>query len=162
MKEVVLTNGDVALVDDEDYEIVTSYTWRRWGRHNVWYAYTTSQPNILMHRLIMGLPDGIIDHKDKNGLNNQKANLRVCTNAENIRNSRKRKDNTSGYKGVIFKCAYHKGKKYPLKKPWQAYIHFNKKQIHIGYYHTSEEAARAYDKKAKKYFGEFACLNFPL
>lgn len=169
MKEIILNKKrksnkfnapTVAFVDDEDYELVAQYNWFVQKHRDTWYAYAhpTNQPLIGMHRLILGLTskDKIhVDHKDHDGLNNQKVNLRTCTIAQNIQNGKIFKSSSSGYKGVSFA-----NRNPPLLKPWQAYICPNKKKIHIGYFLTAEEAAKAYDKAAKQYFGEFANLNF--
>ena len=93
-----------------------------------------------------------VDHINGNPLDNRKSNLRICTNAENQRNRGVNKNNTSGYKGV---CWAKQNKK------WKARIKHNGKLIHLGYYKDKEEAARAYDKKAKELHGEYAYLNFP-
>jgi len=89
-----------------------------------------------------------IDHVDGNGLNNQKANLRVASHAENCANRRINRNNTSGFKGVS-----------KNKERWQAYIRVAYRQIHLGYFDTPEEAAEAYDRAAIAYFGEFAKTN---
>ena len=107
-----------------------------------------------MHRQIMNAPKGTpIDHKDHNGLNNTRENLRLATISENARNCEKTKRPTSSkYKGV---CWNKKSKK------WQAHIHYNGISIHLGLFDSEEDAAKAYDEAAKIYHGEFAVLNFP-
>ena len=110
--------------------------------------------NYLLHRLLAQAfipnPEGkpCVDHRDGNPQNNSLENLRWCTHAENNRNSKKRKDNTSDHKGVSFHKA--KGK-------WRAYIYVNGKQKSLGYFHTKEEAAAAYEKAARELHGEFFC-----
>jgi hypothetical protein len=96
-----------------------------------------------------------IDHKNGNGLDNRKENLRMASTAENARNlNKKSSNNTSGYRGVSF-SKRHKN------KPWMGRIKFNGKLIHLGYFFTAEEAAKAFDKKAVELFGEFCGrLNF--
>lgn len=157
--EIPLTKGKVALIDNEDFDLVNKYKWyySHIKNRNTGYALTEFCLNkkrirIKMHRLILGLtnPKDKCDHIDGNGLNNQKYNLRQCTNAENVRYQKKRKDNTSGYKGVV----WHK-----QIKRWVARIKFNNKSIHIGCFSTIEEAAIAYNKKAQDLFGCFALLN---
>jgi hypothetical protein len=108
-----------------------------------------------MHRLVLGLGDNkqIVDHFDHNGLNNQKSNLRPCSNSENISNSRKIIPKTSRYKGVCWDKERNK---------WLAKISINKKDIKIGRFDKEKDAARAYDEAALKYFGEFACTNFEI
>jgi hypothetical protein len=101
-----------------------------------------------MHRFIMGTassPDKQVDHINMDGLDNRRGNLRVCDNSLNQANTRKRSDNSSGFKGVS-----RNGSK------WRAYIQKNKKWRHIGNYSTPEEAHEAYSQAAKESFGEFA------
>ena len=106
-----------------------------------------------IHRLIMDAPKGMeVDHINGNPLDNRKSNLRICTIAENLRNKGAGKNNTSGYKGVSW---------VKRNKRWLAQIKHNGKQVYIGHYKNKEEAARAYDKKAKELHGEYAYLNFP-
>lgn len=156
MKEIKLTQGQVALVDNEDFERVINFK-------NKWYAQKSSDgfyakarikdKKILMHRIIMGVTDSAIkvDHINHNTLDNRKENLRVCTNAENGRNRKINRDNTTGYKGVV--CfSYDKTK-------FIAQIKFQNKQRRIGMFKTAKEAAIAYNEKAKELFGEFANLN---
>jgi hypothetical protein len=94
----------------------------------------------------------VVDHIDGNGLNNTRANLRICTIAENVRSSRRRTDNGSGYKGVGFHKASGK---------WVARIVTNGEKMYLGLYESPEQAAAVYDLAAHKYHGEFARLNFP-
>jgi len=112
--------------------------------------------NYLMHRQILGLTDSKIQgkHKNLNGLDNQRHNLRPATNSQNHANQGLRRNNKSGYKGVSA-C---KGRP---QTPWVGMICVNYKSIVLGRFKTAEEAARAYDVAARKYFGEFARLNFP-
>ncbi|MCK5172329.1 MAG: HNH endonuclease [Planctomycetes bacterium] len=106
-----------------------------------------------MHRMIINPPNEmVIDHIDHNGLNNRRSNLRICTSLQNARNRRPSKQKKIKYKGVSSTKA---GKKF------QANITINQKQTIIGYYKTELQAAKAYDKMAKKYHKEYACLNFP-
>ncbi len=152
MKEIKLTQGKVALVDDEDFERINQFKWYAHKIREMWYA-TRSSTRFYMHRVIMNAPSGmLVDHKDRDGLNNQKYNLRVTTNAKNLWNQGKHKDNTSGYKGVSF------DKK---SKKWLVQIRVNDGNArHLGYFDTVEEGAHAYDRAAKELHGEFAYLNF--
>jgi len=156
MKKIVLNNNMVATVDDEDFEYLNQFTWRGFQRKNTWYAERTDRSTpirktVYMHREITGAPEDMkVDHKDRNGLNNTRENLRVCTNSQNCKNRVKSKSNTTGYKGV---GACGNGK-------FKATIGNDSKLIHLGIFDTKEDAARAYDEAAKKLHGEFAKLNF--
>jgi hypothetical protein len=110
---------------------------------------------MLAHRLIMGctFDDGIsVDHRDRDGLNCVRSNLRRCSHKENMRYRVRQNNNTSGYKGV-FVVQTKKGTKY------QAYINKDGKRHHLGWWWTKEEAAKEYNKAAVRLFGEFAMLN---
>ena len=104
-----------------------------------------------MHRQILHLtsPNILVDHINGNGLDNRRENLRICTHSQNCRNRRISSINKCGVKGVT---------KY--KDQWKATIFINKKQCHLGYYDNKRDAGKAYDKKAKEVYGEFAYLNF--
>jgi hypothetical protein len=150
---IPLTKGKVAIVDAADYEWLSKYKWHAVKVGGKLYAYRCrNRRSISMHRMIMGEPKGkVVDHRDGSSLNNRRSNLRICTTAENIRN-RRHTGGASRYKGVYFVKR--------LKK-WKAVITFNSKTIHIGCFSDEISAGKAYDKKAKELFGEFACLNFP-
>src|ERR1035437_2037569 len=127
MKEISLTKNKVVMVDDEDYEYLNQFNWQCNINGRCSYAGRSTprdenykQKHILMHREILGFPDGSVDHIDHNGLNNQKNNLRICTVAENGANRRKQLIKTcSKYKGVT----YHK-----RDQRWQTQIRFQKKR----------------------------------
>ena len=148
MKEIKLTKGRVTLVDDEDYDYLVQWDWFAREYNDKYYAGRFKNKKMLyMHRLIMNTPDTIdVDHKDHNGLNNQRCNLRNCTRSQNMMNVKKK----YGYKGVSW---------FKHNDKYTSQIMFNYKNIHLGYYKTSEEAALAYNKAAIKYFGKFAYLN---
>lgn len=161
MKEIRLTKGQVALVDDEDFGYLNQWKWcsSYEPRISNYYAFRREyvsyrkQETIKMHRLIMSTPNGMeVDHINGNTLDNRKSNLRNCSHAENIRNREVSKRNKSGYKGVSVSSS---GK-------WWARIRIDgAPQLYLGTFTTPEDAARAYDKKALELFGEFAKLNFP-
>jgi hypothetical protein len=145
------------LIDDEDWEKVSKYKWHLSKQsQGLLYAQTFIYKNgkkipLKLHRLIMNCPKNKeIDHIDGNGLNNQKSNLRICTHAENMKNSKKRKDNSSGFKGIHF---------IKQNKRWQARIQVNRKRMPLGCYKTPELAYQAYCKASKKYHGEFGRIK---
>lgn len=157
MKEIQLTQGKVALVDDEDYEYLNQFKWyahKDYKSPNIWYAvrseYTKGKLTMIsMHWVIMNKK--LIDHVDTDGLNNQKYNLRHCTRQQNSQNKNVYKNSTSTFKGVCWNI---------IKQKWQTSIGYNSKRIFLGYYISKIEAAKEYDIKAKELFGEFANLNF--
>jgi hypothetical protein len=153
MKEIELTQGKVAIVDDDDYEWLNQW---KWHFHNGYAVRTECEKRkfktISMHAQILGWSFGVdVDHLDLNKLNNTRSNLRKCTHSQNQHNRSKYANNISGYKGVF----WHKH-----EKKWQAAIKANGKIIYLGYYADAQDAARAYDAAALKYHGEFARLNF--
>lgn len=154
VKEIPLTQGKVAIVDDEDYERVMQYKWStRKVTNQLWYArryINRRQEN--MSKLILNTTE-MVDHIDGDGLNNTKANLRISTVKQNAWNRRKMDVPTSSkYKGVA---------KIPGRDSWQCRIFVDGKRVYIGYFTSEIEAARAYDAKAVELYGEYAKLNFP-
>lgn len=164
MKEIQLTKGQVALVDDEDYDYLKQWHWfaRIYSRWSSYYAFRgfyfstngktkNIHTNIPMHREIIKAPRHlVVDHIDHNGLNNQKSNLRLCTIAQNNANRFSLKNSTSIYLGVYFAKDRNK---------WRAAISVNDKILERKSFDTEIEAALYYNELAIKYHGEFANLN---
>jgi hypothetical protein len=150
---VPLTKGYEAVIDANDVPLVEGYNWT--ASVNPWtvYAYRMrrvdgKQRPVKMHRVIMGEPEGHeVDHRDCDGLNNRRCNLRAATSSENKKNQRVSSKNTTGYKGVHYYKAYGN---------FQAYISANGKQNFLGYYETAEAAHAAYCAAAARVHGEFA------
>jgi len=138
-----------AIIDIEDLDKIKGY---RFHKTNRGYVRGNTKEYKYLHHLIIGKPPKgfVTDHKDRNKLNNKRNNLRFITNQQNIMNSNKRKNTSSKYKGVCFVKA---------KKKWIAQISFNKKIYRLGCFANEKEAAKAYNKKAIEFFGEFAALN---
>jgi len=157
MKEIQLTQNQVAIVDDADFEALNAYKWHaRWNPSTKSFYAQRSVPigggkrtTIQMHRVITCAQKGFdVDHINKNTLDNSKANMRVCSRSENGRNRGKQIDNTSGYKGVDSK----NGK-------WRARIgHLGKKKF-LGFFDNILDAAAAYDKAAIELHGSYARHN---
>lgn len=162
MKTIPLTQGKVALVDDEDYDALAAHRWyAKKSRGSRFYAVRNGpqgrgpRQTVLMHAAIAGTPTGMVtDHIDRDGLNNQRSNLRVCNIAENASNRGKNKNNSTGFKGV----GRHPRHESNL---WVAQIWKLNRRIHLGVFPTAEAAARAYDEAAPLHHGKFAVLNFP-
>jgi hypothetical protein len=147
VKEIPLTRGKVALVDDEDYRYLKHFNWYYSGK----YARGGGYAKVMMHRVIVDPPDGYyVDHVNGDKLDNRRSNLRMCTLEQNSFNSKLQKNNTSGYKGVSWD---------KQKNKWRAKITHQGKTRHIGLYDNKHEAAIAYNEEAKELFGEFAWLN---
>jgi hypothetical protein len=160
VKEIPLTRGYVARIDDEDYELIAQRSWRADVREHTVYAKANSKVSgrrrtIYMHRLLAGVTDRriLVDHKDFDGLNNQRSNIRVATSSQNHFNQRRGSANTSGYKGVYWR---------EDRGYWVANIKIDGRTKNLGRFLSPEDAARAYDAKATEVFGEFAHLNFSL
>lgn len=160
MKEIELTQGKVALVDDSDFDFLNQWNWwLKADRYNFYATRETTRRSpfprrtILMHRLIMTCPTNMeVDHIDGNGLNNTRSNLRVCTHHQNSANRRKKVSSSSRFKGVSWK---------EKDKRWESRIGVGNKVVYLGQFKIEEEAALAYDRIAKEWRGEYACLNFP-
>ncbi len=147
VKVLLANNKGYALVDEGDIGLVSGY---KWYLHPRGYAgHKNGKFQVLMHRLVMGITKGEIDHINRNKLDNRRRNLRVVTASQNQAWKSIQSNNTSGYRGVRWS-----------KNAWQAGIKVNGRGIYLGRYQVKEDAARAYDQAAKTYFGEFANLNF--
>lgn len=162
MKQIKLTQGQYALVDDADYDWLSQWKWCAQKIRGNFYAVRRSlrtnknrkQYSIYMHRQILGLKrkdkrQG--DHIDHNTLDNQRENLRVCTGQQNHRNRKSHLNSSSNFKGIF----WVKG-----MKKWRSSIGINGKSKHLGYWNIEEVAALAYDMVAIREFGDFAILNF--
>ena len=163
MKKIKLTQAKYALVDDADYEWLNQWKWQCVKTTSTMYAAFVKKYKrrnkrtsrmIFMHRIILDIDgkSGRIksDHRDGDGLNNRRNNLRIATNSQNQQN--KRCFAKGGVKGVYRRA--------DLKlRPFQAKILVKNKRLHLGYFATAQQAGNAYDRAALRYFGEFARLN---
>ena len=157
MREIALTRGQVTLVDDDMYEELNCHKWHAAWDHKHWYAarwaptINGKRHKLYMHRVITDAQPGQdVDHEDRDGLNNRRDNLRLCTSSQNNANSRKRVGCSSRYKGVT----WHK-----QTSKWQAQIKAQRTQIYLGLFDDEWEAALSYNEAATEHFGEFARLN---
>jgi hypothetical protein len=153
MKEVLLTQNKVALIDDEDFALVAPYSWHLFKDRNG-YEYARGYKDgvkVRMHRLLARAKQGqLVDHKNGNTLDNRQENLRVCTHSENMRNQKKI-SGSSKYKGVSYRKVNNK---------WESRIYYCGKKLFLGLFTSEIEAAQAYDAKASELYGQFACINF--
>ena len=156
MSEIKLTQGYIAIVDDEDFEELNQYSWSILKSPNTMYAnryYSLGSKRVTqrMHRFILDAPSGVmVDHINQNGLDNRRCNIRLCNRMQNGWNRKISKNNKSGYKGV----AFHK-----IDKRYRSSIMANGKAYVLGNFKCKHEAAKAYNKKAIELYGEFARLN---
>jgi hypothetical protein len=153
MKNLIISNHTkLALVDDEDYEHLTQYNWSitgtfkgRVGRN---YRVDGRTIHVSLGQEILNTKQ-MVDHINRNPLDNRRCNLRIATRQQNAMNRNKRIDSASKYKGVS-----------PNKTSWVARIFFDSRRIYLGSFTSEIEAAQAYDVKARELFGEFAKTNF--
>lgn len=153
---IPISQGRETIIEESDYPLIPVARWyARRGRHT-WYVTTKINGEwIHMHDIVLPSPSGfVVDHIDGNGLNNRRGNLRIATTSQNqmSRLALEWQKKTSKFRGVC----WNKG-----MKKWQAEIQLNQKGIYLGCYADEVEAAKAYDRAARKYFGEFARPNFP-
>lgn len=153
MKEIPLTQGFVALVDDEDYEELAKHKWtsavRKYTVYAVRYTMESGVRSVIyMHRVITNAVPGMkVDHKNGNGLDNQRHNIRECNDKQNQQNRYPSGGCSSTHKGVCWQINRH---------TWNAYITINHRRIHLGVFACEGEAANAYALAATHFFGEFA------
>ena len=157
MKHIQLTQGKFALVDNVDFEYLNQWKWYAHKRRKTWYAgrnVRSCSVQIQMHQLIlkrMGyIRHKLTDHKNGNGLDNRRHNLRPATFAQNNHNRQLAANNTSGYKGVYW---------FKRTTKWVARIMVHGKYFYLGAFQYKIDAAKAYNKAAKKFFGKFAKVN---
>lgn len=160
MKEIQLTKGKKALVDDEDFKSLNQNKWyaQKYYKGDIWYAARriwkadgNKDKTILMHVQIMGNKEGFeIDHGDTDGLNNQRYNLRHCTSSQNQMNTKKRKGCTSEYKGISWDKQMNS---------WRVRVKKDGKIMYQKLFKSETTAAIAYNNAAIIHFGEFARLN---
>ena len=162
MKTVPLTQGQVAIVDDEDFERISAHKWNAAWNESTKSFYAQSnvagglrrQRTIIMHRMIMGASRGQeVDHRNRDTLDNRRRNLRLCTQAQNTLNRGIQRNNTSGFKGV---------KKHTQCNRWMACVQLNRRRLYLGLFANPKDAAVAYDEAVVRVHGEFAVANSSL
>jgi len=158
-RRIPLTEGKFTIVDPQDFYHLNNFDWVADGKGDNIYAVRhllsadEKANTVRMHRYIMRAPVGLlVDHRNNNGLDNRRANLRLATNSQNNCNSRKRKNTSSRFIGVHFD---------KRKSMWPVYIRHHGKRTWLGCFDNELDAARAYDRAAREYHKEFARLNFP-
>jgi hypothetical protein len=151
---IPLTRGKFAIVDDEDFKRLSKFKWTYSDGYAIRFVGKRGeQKKIYMHREITNAPEDMeVDHVHGNRSDNRKSELRLCTRKQNDTNSTIRSDNTSGFKGVTYRKD---------RKVWWAQIFHDGHWEFLGSYKSPEDAAKAYDVAATKYFREYAKLNFP-
>jgi len=162
MQEIHLTRGQVTQVDDADFAWLNQWLWQA-TYHKTRKVFTVTRQlytphhniGLIMSRVILDAPPGVlVDHKDRNPLNNQRSNLRYCSTSQNAMNQRRvGPQKSSRYKGVAWITDHHK---------WRAQIMLNGRHRFLGYFTCEEDAAYAYDEAARALYHEFAYVNFPL
>jgi len=154
-----LGDGRVALVDEEDFEEIARHTWRPLWSGSAWYVARSAKTggrwqNVFMHRVITHAPRGVqVDHRNGDGLDNRRENLRLASSQQNARNRKHRSDSRLPFKGITFDPRSR-------FRPWRARITVAGANTASRSFATAEEAAREYDRMARERFGVFARLNF--
>jgi len=158
-REIPLTQGHVATVDKEDYIELMKYSWYAFWNGAQWYARTNIKNSegkhrgILMHRFLLSAEKGdFVDHRNLDGRDNRRKNIRLCTQQQNTFNKKPRKNSSSRYKGVYW-CKD--------KKRWKASASLSGKVYGLGSFKCEVAAARVYDRFAIEHHGDFVRLNFP-
>jgi hypothetical protein len=157
MKKINLTRNKQAIVDDEDFEYLMQWKWRCTAQGYAareQYLGTIDgkriRKNVLMHRVIASTPHNLeTDHINHDKLDNRKINLRNCSTRQNRANTKPYPRSKSGLKGVV-----------RVNNKWRAILINGTKYIHIGYFHSKIDAAKAYDSRAREIYGEYAYTNF--
>jgi hypothetical protein len=157
-RKIYLSEGEWTIVDSIDYYRFNSFKWYLSGNKSNFYALRSVKTGpmqtkiVSLHREIMNPPDGlIVDHGNNDGLDNRRANLKTRTQSDNMQNRKKKKNASSRFVGVYLEKRTGR---------WAARIQQHRKQIWLGCFDNEIDAAKTYDKAAKKYYGEFARLNF--
>lgn len=157
MKEIQLSRGYITIVDDADFDWLSQWKWTAikyvngtvYAVRRARVSEDRSRRPIPIHRVILNAPiDMVVDHINHDPLDNRRENLRICTRAQNNKNLRRNKRNTSGYKGVYWDA---------LGGKWATKIRLDNKYIWLGRYDKIEDAAEAYRKASLQYHGEFGC-----
>ncbi len=156
---IPLTQNKMVIVDSDDAESVKAFDWYAQNSRGRFYAARQmrldngKQKLIFLHNWLVNPPDDmLVDHINGDSLDCRRSNLRLCTQAQNMRNVPLYRNSTSGYKGVSLQ---------PTTGRWKAYISMDGDRHNLGDYGTAAEAARAYDARSRELHGEFGRLNFP-
>lgn len=145
---ILLSRGKVTLVDAKDFAIVAKHTWSALKVRDTFYAVSEIEGAfVYMHRLLMQFPICETDHRNGDGLDNRRRNLRLATNSQNQANRGRQKNNKSGFKGVSWSAKEGK---------WRARIKVDYREKFLGCFIDPRAAHAAYAAAAEKYFGEFA------